>query len=205
MVSILDIGRGQIVSEIPVGVEPEGMGVSPDGRTLVNTSETTSMAHFIDTQTHEVVANVLVDSRPRVARWSHDGKRVWVSSEVGGTVAVIDADQHKVLHKISFAIPGVATDAIQAVGVLLTDDDKLAFVALGPANRVAVVDGQTFEVKKYLLVGQRVWNLAFSLDKQRIYTTNGLSNDISIIDVPSLKVIKSVPVGQAPWGVAVAP
>jgi YVTN family beta-propeller protein len=60
-------------------------------------------------------------------------------------------------------------------------------------------------VKKYLLVGQRVWHLAFSLDSKRLYTANGVSNDISIIDVDDLKVTKSVPVGAAPWGVVVAP
>ena len=52
-----------------VGVEPEGMGISPDGKILVNTSETTNMAHFIDTATHQIVANVLVDARPRFAEF----------------------------------------------------------------------------------------------------------------------------------------
>ena len=205
MVSVVDIAEARISTEIPVGVEPEGMGISPDGKTLVNTSETTSMAHFIDTASHEVIANVLVDSRPRVAKWTADATQVWVSSEVGGSVSVIDAATHKVIKKIRFAIPGVATESIQPVGIALTNDRKLAFVALGPANRVAVVDAQTFEVKKYLLVGQRVWQLAFSADEQRLYTTNGVSNDMSVIDVPALKVTKSVPVGRLPWGVVVAP
>jgi YVTN family beta-propeller protein len=78
-------------------------------------------------------------------------------------------------------------------------------VALGPANRVAVVNAQTLEVEKYLLVGSRVWNLAFSPDQKRLYTTNGLSNDMSIIDLESQIVTKSVGVGTYPWGVAVKP
>ena len=73
----------------------------------------------------------------------------------------------------------------------------------GPANRVAVVDAQTFEVEKYLLVGQRVWQLAFSPDEKFVYSTNGVSNDISVIDVDNLEVVKSVTVGAFPWGVAV--
>ena len=78
-------------------------------------------------------------------------------------------------------------------------------MALGPANRVAVIDAKNLEVLDYLLVGQRVWNLAFSPDGKRLYTTNGISNDISIIDLEQLKVLKSVAVGQYPWGVAVKP
>ena len=147
-----------------------------------------------------MVANVLVDSRPRFAEFTPDQKQVWVSSEVGGTVAVIDADSHKILKKIAFAVPGVPQEAIQAVGLAMTADGKLCFVALGPANRVAVVDMQSYEVKKYLLVGQRVWHEAFSSDGKLLYTTNGVSNDMSVIDVGSLKVTKSVPVGAAPWG-----
>ena len=54
------------------------MGVSPDGKTVVATSETTSMAHFIDTDTHEITSNVLVDTRPRFAQFKPDGSEVWV-------------------------------------------------------------------------------------------------------------------------------
>ena len=89
--------------------------------------------------------------------------------------------------------------------VLSKADGTLGFVALGPANRVAVVDAKTYEVKKFLLVGQRVWHMDFSPDGKRLYTTNGVSNDISVIDVPDLRVVRSVPVGQLPWGVVVAP
>jgi YVTN family beta-propeller protein len=97
----------------------------------------------------------------------------------------------------------VPTEAIQPVGARITKDRKWAFVALGPANRVAVVDAQTLEVEKYLLVGQRVWQLDFSPDEKFIYSTNGVSNDISVIDVEALEVTKSVGVGRFPWGVAV--
>jgi PQQ-dependent catabolism-associated beta-propeller protein len=163
------------------------------------------MAHFIDNETHKVVANVLVDNRPRRAVWTADSKQVWVSSEIGGSVSVIDAATHKITHKVAFAVQGVSPEAVQAVGIALTKDGKLGFVALGPSNHVAVVDAQTYEVKKYLLVGQRVWNLAFNHDESRLYTTNGVSNDISEIDVPNLRVTKSVPVGNQPWGVVVRP
>jgi YVTN family beta-propeller protein len=87
--------------------------------------------------------------------------------------------------------------------VRVTSDGKKMFVALGPSNRVALVNGETFEVEKYLLVGQRVWQLAFDAEEKYLYTTNGNSNDISIIDVEAEEVVKSVQVGQQPWGVVV--
>ncbi|MGB8869230.1 MAG: PQQ-dependent catabolism-associated beta-propeller protein, partial [Rhodomicrobium sp.] len=189
--------------DIQVGVEPEGMAVSPDGKTVVCTSETSNMAHFIDTRTQEIAANVLVGQRPRFAVFKRDGSELWVSSEVGGTVSVIDPVRHAVKNKITFEIPGLRREAIQPVGINITKDGKLVFISLGPANRVAVVDGNTYEVIKYLLVGQRVWHGAFTPDEKYLLVTNGLSNDVSVIDVADLKVIKSIQVGREPWGVAI--
>ena len=163
------------------------------------------MATFIDTKTQKIVANVLVPSRPRVAVFNKDGTQVWVSSEVGGKVTVIDAKTHKVISQIAFAIPSIDAEAIQPVGIRLTPDGKYAFVALGPANRVAVVDARTFQVEKYMLVGQRVWQMAFTPDIKYLLTTNGISNDVSVIDVPRLKVTRSISVGSYPWGVAISP
>jgi PQQ-dependent catabolism-associated beta-propeller protein len=147
---------------------------------------------------------VLVDARPRFAEFKRDGSELWVSSEIGGTVTVIDPMKHEVTAKISFDIPGLRKEAIQAVGISITGDGKTGFVALGPANRVAVVNGQSHAVQKYLLVGQRVWHMAFTPDEKYLLTTNGVSNDVSVIDVASLKVIKTIQVGELPWGVAIS-
>lgn len=204
MVTIIDLEKRQPMGEVQVGVEPEGMAVSPDGKLLVNTSETTNMAHFIDTATHEIVANVLVDSRPRFAEFKKDGTELWVSAEIGGTVSIIDPVKKEVTKKITFEIPGLRAEAIQPVGVRLTKDGSKGFVALGPANRIAVVNAATHEVEKYLLVGQRVWQLAFTPDEKYLLGTNGVSNDVSVIDVTSGKVVTTVQVGELPWGVAVS-
>jgi PQQ-dependent catabolism-associated beta-propeller protein len=203
-VTVIDIAKRTQAGDVQVGVEPEGMGISPDGKILINTSETTNMAHFIDTTTQQVVASVLVDARPRFATFKTDGSELWVSSEVGGTVSIIDPVARVVKQKVSFAIPGMRPEPIQPVGINITRDGKTAFVALGPANHVAVVDGTTHEVKKYLLVGERVWHMAFTPDEKYLLTTNGVSNDVSVIDVAALKVINTIQVGELPWGVTIS-
>ncbi len=206
LVTVVDVEERLKVVEIPVGIEPEGIGLSPDGKWLVNTSETTNMAHFINTETLEIEANVLVDTRPRVAQFTQDGSEVWVSSEIGGTVAVIDADTKDIKTRITFEVRGLPPETIQPVGIKLsTDGSNKAYIALGPSARVAVVDMSTFEVEDYLLVGPRVWNLEFSPDQKRLFTTNGVSGDVSVIDLEKRRVIKSVKVGRLPWGVVVRP
>lgn len=181
------------------------MAVSPDGKLAVNTSETTSMVHWINTDTKAVFDNTPVEQRPRVAVFNPQGTLLWVSSEIGGTVNVIDVATRKPMRTIHFAVKGVPDDKVQPVGIRLTSDGKLAFVALGPANHVAVVDARTYEVKAYILVGQRVWQMAFTPGEKQLYTTNGISGDVTVIDVAKLAPIKSIKVGRYPWGVAISP
>jgi YVTN family beta-propeller protein len=114
-------------------------------------------------------------------------------------VSVIDPIKREVRAKIAFSVPGMRGEAIQPVGINITRSGKTGFVALGPANRIAVVDGTTHQVQKYLLIGQRVWHMAFTPDEKYLLTTNGVSNDVSVIDVASLKVIDTIQVGELPW------
>src|SRR5262249_21551164 len=116
----------------------------------------------------------------------------------------IDPAKHEVKKKIAFDIPGLRKEAIQAVGISITRDGKTGFVALGPANRIAVINGATHEIQKYHLVRQRDWHMAFTPDAIYHLTTNGGSNDVSVVDVANLKVIKTIQVGELPWGIAIS-
>ncbi|WP_082140255.1 PQQ-dependent catabolism-associated beta-propeller protein [Halomonas sp. PR-M31] len=210
IVSVLDYQQRRRATQIPVGVEPEGLGVSPDGKWLIATSETSNMAHIIDLESMEAVYHRLVGARPRHVEFTEDGSKAWVSAEIAGKVAIIDMqDTFDVVHSIDFEVQGVPKEAVQAVGMQLTSDGRYAFVALGPSNRVAVVDQQSYEVLDYLLVGQRVWHLALNADESRLFTTNGVSGDVTVIDVEGdvddFKAIRSISVGRFPWGAIVEP
>lgn len=205
LVTIVDTETSEVLAQIDVGVEPEGMAVSPDGTMAVNTSETTNMVHWIDTEKHELVDNTLVDQRPRHVEFSKDSKLLWASAEIGATVSVIDTATRQIIKKITFEIKGVHKDKVQPVGVKLSDDGRYAFVALGPANHVAVVNAKTYEVEDYILVGRRVWHMTFNEDQSLLLATNGISGDVSVIDVNKMKAIKTIKVGRYPWGVVVKP
>ena len=94
---------------------------------------------------------------------------------------------------------------MQPVGFEFTGDEKTAFVALGPSNHVAVINAETYEVEDYILVGRRVWHMAFNSDKSLLFTTNGVSGDVTVIDVARREAIKSIKVGRFPWGAALRP
>jgi len=203
--TVVDTHTRTVVAQIDVGVEPEGMAVSHNGEWAIVTSETTNMAHWIDTREQKLIDNTLVDQRPRDAEFTSDDKELWVSAEIGGTVSVIDVETRQIKHVIEFDLPGVTASRIQPVGMELTADGKYAFIALGPANHIAVVDRETYEPIKYVLVGRRVWHMALTPEQDQLFTTNGVSGDVTVIDVESLRPLKSIKVGRYPWGAAILP
>ena len=101
------------------------------------------MAHFIDTATNEIDRQ-RAGRHPAALRRVHSRteRKLWVIAEIGGTVSVIDTETRKIIAQDHLRGPGRAPEAIQPVGVRITKDGKKAFVALGPANRVAVVDAE---------------------------------------------------------------
>lgn len=118
-------------------------------------------------------------------------------------VDIIDTRANKVIESIEFLPRGFRRSEVTPVDLLITRDGTTAFVALGRANHVAVVDVATRRVEDYILVGKRPWGLALTRDEKLLYVANGLSDDLSIIDVAERRVIKSVPVDLIPYGILI--
>ncbi len=191
------------MSTVEVGAEPEGILVSPDGKTVFVTSEIANMVHVVDTATASIRANIVVGNRPRRFVLTGDGDFLWVTNELSGSVSVVDLGAMQVADTIEFKPKGFRPEDVTPVGIAMTRDGKTAFVALGRANHVAVVDVASRRVEDYILVGSRAWNAALTRDESLLFVANGLSDDISVIDVPARRVVKSVPVGRVPYAVLI--
>src|SRR5262245_18261424 len=198
LASAFDPKTGKQVAEVQVGLEPEGVAVSPDGKTVVVTSESTNMLHFIKVPEHTIEKNVLVGARPRSVVFSPDGKFVYATSEIGGEVVKIETKDFKTVGSAKFD-----DDKAKPMEVLLSADAKTLYVAGGRANVVLVIDDEKMQVVKKVPVGKRVWGLAITKDGSRVFTTDGVSGTVSVIDTKTNDVIKQVPVGKMPWGVVV--
>jgi YVTN family beta-propeller protein len=128
---------------------------------------------------------------------------LWVSTELSGEVYIIDRDKFEVKGKLEFLPPGMRKTDVTPVGLTMTKDGKTAFITLGHAAHVAVVDVATRKIETYILVGKRSWGVTLSKDESTLYVSNGFGDDITIIDVKSRKATVSIPVGRIPWGVVI--
>jgi YVTN family beta-propeller protein len=104
---------------------------------------------------------------------------------------------------VAFLPQGMRTQDVTPVGMALSPDGKTAYVGLGRANHVGVVDVATRRVTGYVLVGRRAWGLAVSRDGKRLYVANGLSDDMTIVDTATLKGVKTLKVGRVPHTVVI--
>lgn len=191
------------MSTVEVGEEPEGILVSPDGKTVFVTSEVANIVHVVDTASASIRANIVAGNRPRRFALIPGGDSLWVTNELSGSVSVVDLGDMQVADTIEFKPKGFRPEDVTPVGITMTRDGKTAFVALGRANHVAVVDVASRAVEDYILVGSRAWNTTLTRDESRLIVANGLSDDISVIDTATRRVVKSVPVGRVPYAVLI--
>lgn len=201
LLTAFDLATRKKAYEVKVGGEPEGVKASADGKTIYVTSEVASVVHAIDAATQKVVKNIPVGKRPR--RFLLAAGELWVTNELDGTVSVIRTSDHTVQATLNFLPQGMRREDVTPVGMALSPDGKTAYVGLGKANHVGVVDVATRQVKSYVLVGKRAWGLAVSRDGKRLYVANGLSDDMSIVDTASLKAVKTLKVGRVPHTVVI--
>lgn len=203
-VTITDVATGKQIRVVEeVGIEPEGVAFRHDGKVVFVTSEVTNTIFVIDPWKGEIIDEVLVGNRPRRGFVTPDDKEYWVTNELGATVSILDAQTFELLEDIHFEKRGMRDEDINPVDFAMTADGKTAYITLGRARHVAVVDVASREVTDYILAGDRVWGAALTADEKLLIVTNGASDDISIIDTDKNIAINSVSVGRTPHTVRI--
>ena len=131
----------------------------------------------IDTTTNEVVFRINVGIDPVSVAVRPDGKEIWVANHVSDSISVIDTDpESPFYHQVIATIQDVnrysfATEFDEPVGIAFASNKK-AYAALGPDNKIAVINVETREVTKQLTInaqdprailvkGTRLYVLAF--------------------------------------------
>jgi YVTN family beta-propeller protein len=151
----------------------------------------------------ESVKDIPVGNRPRRLALTPDGKELWVSAEFSGVIDIIDIATLTPNGRIDLKPAGIAKAQVTPVDVVITRDGSKAYVALGRANHVAVIDVKSRTVTAYVMVGLRPWGLALNGDETLLYAANGWTNDITVIDTATNQSVTQVPVGEAPYAILV--
>ena len=201
--SVYDVETGEFLAEYLTGEEPEGVQVTSDGKLVFVASEAANLVHVIDLDAGEVISDILVDTRPRRFALTPDETELWVSAELAGIVNIIDVATLKLIGDVAFLPTGFRSEEVTPVDLISTADGQRAYVALGRANHVAVVNVPERKIINYVLVGKRAWGLELTADEKLLYVANGLSDDVTVIDTETLTPLTSIPVGGVPYDILI--
>ena len=98
-VSVIDTATNTLIGKpIPVGLDPNGVVVTPNGARVYVANTDDNTVSVIDTSTNTVVGQpIRVGKGPEALAVSPDGSRVYVGNSIDGTVNVIDTAANAVL------------------------------------------------------------------------------------------------------------
>jgi len=136
--TVLNISSGEVLATLPTGHEPDGVVFNEDGSTIFVASENAGIVHVFDGVTYNPVKRIITNLRPR--RLALREKELWVSSEMGSRVEIFDTSTWQKIDEIIFAPRGFRSEQLTPVDIIFDHSQSTAFVALGSANHVVIVD-----------------------------------------------------------------
>ena len=144
-VSVIDTTANTVIATIPVGSEPSGVAVSPDGSKVYVVDQFADTVSVITTATKMVSATIPVGTYPQGVAASPDNRKVYVANSDSHTVSVIDTMANTVIATIPV---GAAP-----IGVAVTPDGGKVYVANHLSNSVSVIATATKTVIETIPVG----------------------------------------------------
>ena len=86
-----------------------------------------------------------------------------------------------------------------------TPDGRFSYVTHFEDNFVSVIDTQTFQEVKRIVLAPKLGNVTFRPDGRYAYVSVISANVVAVIDTATYQVVKRIPVGKEPWGLIVLP
>jgi YVTN family beta-propeller protein len=157
-VTAINIGTGPqwpaLIVQIPVGSQPEGIDISPDGKEVWAGHNGDGGISIIDTSTNKVTATLKAGQLPIRIKFTPDGRHALVSDPKASELIVFDVASRKDVKRLK--LEGLP------LGIQLQPDGKRAYVSLAQANQVAVIDLEKLEVVARIETGMGPDGLAWS-------------------------------------------
>lgn len=183
-VTVVDTQQLSAIATIPVGKRPRGLALSHDGGRLyvavsglpkcpppMSDADCAKLPRdrqadgiaVIDTQTSQLLRVLRGVSDPERVDLSRDGHALFVSSEDGARLVVLNVASGKVL--------GTAAVGREPEGVRVTPNGRWVLVTSEEDNCVTIVDARTHAVVRTVKVGKRPRDLAITPDSRTAYVS----------------------------------
>lgn len=185
---LIDLGSGASVATIPTGTAPHEVAVSPDGRYAVVTNYGAATPGnsltVIDLSKKTKLKDVDLGDykRPHGIEWLKDGKHVAVTVETNKAIILVHVFDGSIVASIS-------TDQDVSHMVVLTPDNKRAFVANIRSGSVSVLDLVEKKLLKNIQTGAGAEGVDVTPNGKEIWVTNRAANTVTVLNASTLEEI----------------
>ncbi|MGW2207534.1 beta-propeller fold lactonase family protein [Streptomyces sp. NPDC001774] len=208
-VTVVDVVSGRPLREIPVGLQPVNVAVSPDGQFayVVNsgTPADRGSVSVIDTGTDTVIDEITEGLRNPVGiAFAPDGAQAYVTSQAAGTLSVINTAARRSVASVDLGPAGESP-----AGVAVAPDGHRVYVAGNASGTVLAVDPATKRVAGnpiQLPAWGMPYGMALTPDGSKLYVTSSGSDEVAVVDTTTGSALPdTITVGRNPTSVAVTP
>jgi YVTN family beta-propeller protein len=137
-VVVFDAKTRQIVTRIPVDINPYQFVLTPNGARLFVSNWASESVSVIDTATNKVIRTLRVGINPNDMKLSSDG-RLFVACSNDNTVHVIDTRKLEVIERLSTTLTPLAPEGSTPDAVEIDNVRKLVYVANADNNSITVI------------------------------------------------------------------
>lgn len=181
-VTVIDLNTMETVRSIdPKGGTPRGIGITPDGKTLITANKDQGNISIIDIESGELIRFVEIGENPEFVRVV--GQTAYVSFEPSSKGGPPPKPGEEVIEEEE-------------------SDEPLV-----PA-RIAIVDIQAGKVTKEVVGGPETEGIEFSHDGTKLIITNEEDDTVTVHDIATGELVKTVStegLGIRPRGIKAAP
>jgi YVTN family beta-propeller protein len=194
----IDLETNAVGAPIPMGDQPHGIAIAPDGATAYVTNNASDTVTAIDVVAGTVSATIAVASGPWEVAITPDGARAYVTNANANTVTVIEVATNTVVATITGT-------GVGPMGIAIAPDGATAYVGTGGANSVTPIDLATNTAGIPIPAGYGPRTITITPDGATAYAANPGGSSVTPIDLATGTAGSPIAMGFVPTGIAITP
>jgi YVTN family beta-propeller protein len=173
------------------------LALSPDGKTLLASSQNPDLLIFISTESHQTLGTVEVGKSPGPIAILPDSAKAFVADTGEESISAADVTSRKLLSNIEIGA--------RPTGLLPKPDGGEIFVLAAPSPTMIIADAFHDNVEQVFPVGRDPVAGIFRRDMSVLYIANAGDGSVSALDVANRQILTSTHVGMEPRALALTP
>jgi len=192
IVDVIDMTTQQVINTIRLylGDAPQGLALSPDGKTLLCVNAGSNSVSFLDTTSFIELSRITVGIGPNAIIIDSMGRRAYVFNTFSNTISIIDVPRRSL-------VTSVSTDNAPLWGQFNAKGDRL-YVIFGHSTYMSALDTTSLLVVSRVYVGFGMNSLKVDPLTGLIYMGKISETEVAVYDPFTLQAIDYIAVREVP-------